>query len=476
MTDLKSRWLALYVLCLGDLMIVLDSSIVNVALPSIQSDLGFSSSALAWVVNAYLLTFGGFLLLSGRLGDLLGNKRVFLGGVVSFTAASVACGLAPSAGLLVTGRAVQGLGGAAVSAVALSLIMGLFSDPAERAKAMGFFGFVMSGGGAVGVLLGGVLTGLFSWHWIFLVNVPIGVGVWLGARRVLPSDALAGPRVRVDVLGAVLVTGALMLSVYGIVTSTWILLAGSVVLLAAFVLWESRTAEPLVALRLFGLRNVVVSQVVGVLWAAAMFAWFFLAALYLQQVLGYDALEVGLAFVPTSVVMAYCSLRVSDRLVMRFGIRRPLMAGLALAAASLGLFSRAPVDGGFLTDVLPSMLLLGAGAGIAFNPVLLAAMGDVEPHESGLASGVVNTSFMMGGALGLAVLVSLSTWRTESLGAGGAGDLAALNGGFQLAFAAGGLAALAAAVIGGLFLRPQPMAAPEVPVPVTTEEPSPDPV
>jgi len=470
MTDLKSRWLALYVLCLGDLMIVLDSSIVNVALHSIQSDLGFSSSALAWVVNAYLLTFGGFLLLSGRLGDLLGNKRVFLGGVVSFTTASVACGLAPSAGLLVAGRAVQGLGGAAVSAVALSLIMGLFSDPAERARAMGFFGFVMSGGGAVGVLLGGVLTGLFSWHWIFLVNVPIGVGVWLAARRVLPADDAVTQRVRVDALGAVLVTGALMLSVYGIVTSTWLLLGGSAVLLAAFVLWESRTAEPLVPLRLFGLRNVVVSQVVGVLWAAAMFAWFFLAALYLQQVLGYDALEVGLAFVPTSVVMAVCSLRVSDRLVMRFGIRRPLMAGLGLAAASLALFSRAPVDGGFTTDVLPSMLLLGAGAGIAFNPVLLAAMGDVEPHESGLASGVVNTSFMMGGALGLAVLVSLSTWRTDALSADGAGDLAALNGGFQLAFAAGAIAALGAAVIGGLFLRPKPMAAPDPHgVPVTAE-------
>ncbi len=475
MTDLKSRWLALYVLCLGDLMIVLDSSIVNVALPSIQSDLGFTQSALAWVVNAYLLTFGGFLLLSGRLGDLLGNKRVFLGGVVSFTVASVACGLAPSAGLLVAGRAVQGLGGAAVSAVALSLIMGLFSDPAERARAMGFFGFVMSGGGAVGVLLGGVLTGLFSWHWIFLVNVPIGVGVWLAARRVLPADDAATQRVRIDGLGAVLVTGALMLSVYGIVTSTWVLLAGSVVLLAAFVLWESRTPEPLVPLRLFGLRNVVVSQVVGMLWAAAMFAWFFLAALYLQQVLGYDALEVGLAFVPTSVVMAFCSLRVSDRLVLRFGIRRPLMAGLALAAASLALFSRAPVDGSFGTDVLPSMLLLGAGAGIAFNPVLLAAMGDVEPHESGLASGVVNTSFMMGGALGLAVLVSLSTWRTQSLAADGAAHLEALNGGFQLAFAAGALAALAAAVIGGLFLRPQPLAAAAAAPPVAIEEVSADP-
>ena len=437
MTDAKTRWMALYVLCLGDLMIVLDSSIVNVALPSIQADLGFSQSALAWVVNAYLLTFGGFLLLSGRLGDLLGNRRVFLSGVVAFVGASIACGLAPTAGLLVAGRAVQGLGGAAVSAVALSLIVGLFTEPAERAKAMGFFGFVMSGGGAVGVLLGGVLTGLFSWHWIFLVNVPIGVSVWVAARRVLPADDVVEQRGRIDVLGAVLVTAALMLSVYGIVEGVAWLIVGSVALLAVFVLWESRTVDPLVPLRLFRLRNVAVSQVVGVLWAAAMFAWFFLAALYLQQVLGYDALEVGLAFLPTSVVMAYCSLRVSDKLVLRFGIRPPLVVGLALAAASLALFSRAPVDGQLLTDVLPSMLLLGAGAGIAFNPVLLAAMGDVEPHESGLASGVVNTSFMMGGALGLAVLVSLSTSRTSALTADGASSLEALNGGFQLAFAAG---------------------------------------
>jgi EmrB/QacA subfamily drug resistance transporter len=471
MSDLKSRWLALYVLCLGDLMIVLDSSIVNVALPSIQEDLGFSQSALAWVVNAYLLTFGGFLLLSGRLGDLLGNKKVFLGGVVSFTVASVACGLAPSAGWLVVGRAVQGLGGAAVSAVALSLIMGLFSDPGERAKAMGVFGFVMSGGGAVGVLLGGVLTGLFSWHWIFLVNVPVGIGVWVAARRILPADEVGGERPRIDVLGAVLVTGALMLSVYGIVSERWALIGVSAVLVAAFVLWESRVAEPLVPLRLFRLRNVVVSQVVGVLWAAAMFAWFFLAALYLQQVLGYGALEVGLAFIPTSVVMAVCSLRVSDRLVMRFGIRPPLVAGLGMAAASLALFSRAPVGGSFVVDVLPSMILLGAGAGIAFNPVLLAAMGDVEPHESGLASGVVNTSFMMGGALGLAVLVSISTARTESLTASGAAPLEALNGGFQLAFAAGAACALVAAVVGGALLRPKPMAMPED---AAAEEPCPE--
>jgi EmrB/QacA subfamily drug resistance transporter len=438
MPDLKSRWFALYVLCLGDLMIVLDSSIVNVALPSIQADLGFSQAALAWVVNAYLLTFGGFLLLSGRLGDLLGNKRVFLGGVVSFSVASVGCGMAPSAGLLIVGRAVQGLGGAAVSAVALALIMGLFTDPGERVKAMGVFGFVMSGGGAVGVLLGGVLTGLFSWHWIFLVNVPIGVAVWVAARRVLPADEVLLDKPRLDVVGAVMVTAALMLSVYAIVggneagwtsTHTLGMLGGGLALMVTFVAREARITNPLVPLRLFALRNVSVSQIVGALWAAAMFAWFFLAAIYLQKVLGYDALDVGLAFVPTSVVMAYCSLRVSDRLVMRFGIRPPLTVGLTMAALSLALFSRAPAGGSFLVDVLPPMILLGIGAGIAFNPVLLAAMGDVEPHESGLASGVVNTSFMMGGALGLAVLVSISTGRTESLAAGGAPFMVALSGG-----------------------------------------------
>ncbi len=470
MNDKRARWLALYVLCLGDLMIVLDTNIVNVALPSIQADLGFSQAALAWVVNAYMLTFGGFLLLSGRLGDLYGNKRVFLGGVVAFTLSSVACGLAPSAGLLVVGRAVQGLGGAAVSAVALALIMGLFTEPGERAKAMGFFGFVMSGGGAVGVLLGGVLTGLFSWHWIFLVNVPIGVAVLLIARRALPADVVAVERGRLDVLGAGLVTLALMIAVYAVVGGNeagWTtprtlgLLAVATTLMVAFVVREATVEHPLVPLRLFTLRNVVVSQVVGVLWAGAMFACFFLSALYLQQVLGYDALEVGLAYLPSCVVMAACSLGLSDRIVMRFGIRVPLVVGLGLAGVSLALFAQAPVEGGYLVDVFPAMVLLGIGAGIAFNPVLLAAMGDVEPQEAGLASGVVNTSFMMGGALGLAVLVAVSSARTSALTAAGADPLEALNGGLQLAFAVGAGFAVAAAVIGGVFLRPRPMAVPE---------------
>jgi EmrB/QacA subfamily drug resistance transporter len=479
MKDKQARWLALYVLCLGDLMIVLDTNIVNVALPSIQVDLGFSQTALAWVVNAYMLTFGGFLLLSGRLGDLLGNKRVFLGGVVSFTAASIACGIAPNPLFLIVGRAVQGLGGAAVSAVALALIMGLFTDPAERAKAMGFYGFVMSGGGAVGVLAGGILTGLLNWHWIFLVNVPIGVGVWLAAGRVLPADRVRDGGQRLDVPGAGLVTLSLMVAVYGVVGGNqagWTsfrtlgLLATAAGLMIAFLVREARVEHALVPLRVLKLRNVAISQIVGVLWAGAMFAWFFLSALYLQQVLGYGALQVGLAYLPASVVMAICSLRVSDRLVMRIGIRVPLAAGLGLVAVSLALLASAPVGGAYVVHVLPAMVLLGLGAGVAFNPVLLAAMGDVEAHEAGLASGVLNTSFMMGGALGLAILVAVSTWWT-----GGQSDptsLESLNGGFQLAFAVGAVVAAAAAVIGGAYLRPKPTVLPETeaydetPVPV----------
>jgi EmrB/QacA subfamily drug resistance transporter len=476
MNDVRARWLALYTLCLGDLMIVLDTNIVNVALPSIQADLGFSQSALAWVVNAYMLTFGGFLLLSGRLGDLYGNTRVFVGGVVSFTLASIACGLAPSSEFLVVGRAVQGLGGAAVSAVALALIMGLFTDPAERAKAMGFFGFVMSGGGAVGVLLGGVLTGLLNWHWIFLVNVPVGAAVLVLARRVLPADSVNELRGKLDVRGAALVTAALMVAVYAVVggneagwtsRQTLGLLAISAVLLVAFVAREATAENPLVPLRLFRLRNLVVSQVVGVLWAGAMFACFFLTALYMQHVLGYGALAVGLAYLPACVVMAVCSLYVSDKLVMRFGIRKPLTVGLGLAGAALAWFAFAPVDGDYVTNLLPGMILLGLGAGIAFNPVLLAAMGDVEPHEAGLASGTVNTSFMMGGALGLAILVAVSTGVTQN---STAQPVEALNDGFQVAFAIGAVFAALAAAIGGAFLAPRPMQTPEASAEDSAEE------
>src|SRR6187551_1419947 len=461
--DNRTRWLALIILCCGDLMIVLDTTIVNVALPSIRNDLGFSPTSLAWVVNAYLLTFGGFLLLGGRLGDLFGHRRLFIAGIVLFTAASLACGLATSQAALIGARAVQGIGGAVVSAVALSLIVTLFTEPAERAKAMGVFGFVAAGGGSIGVLLGGILTDAFTWNWIFLVNVPIGIAVVGFSLLVLPGGRGFAPSTRLDVAGAVTVTASLMVAVYAIVNGNevgWatartlglLVLAGA--LLGLFLVIESRVAAPLVPLRLFRLRNLSVSNVVGILWAAAMFAWFFLSALYLQLVLGYSPLQVGLAFLPGNLIMAVFSLGLSARIVMKFGIRAPLGVGLGLAAFGLLLFARAPVDGTFLVDVLPSMILLGIGAGMAFNPVLLAAMGDVPQEEAGLASGVVNTAFMMGGALGLAVLASLAASRTDSLTASGSGELEALAGGYHAAFLVGAVFAGAAAAIGVLLLRP----------------------
>ncbi len=475
------RWLALLILCLGDLMIVLDVTIVGVALPSIRADLGFSEESLAWVVNAYLITFGGFLLLGGRLGDLLGHRALFLAGVTLFTVASAVCGSADSQGMLVAARAVQGVGGAVVSAVALSLMMTLFTDPAERAKAMGIFGFVASGGGSLGVLLGGILTDALDWHWIFLVNVPVGVLVVILTLVVIPGARLATAEQRLDVAGAVTVTASLVTAVYAIVNGNevgWLtgrtlgLLGASATLLAIFLVIEGRVRSPLVPPRLFRLRNIAVSNAVGVLWAGAMFAWFFLTALYLQLVLGYSPLQVGLAFLPGNLVMGAMSIGLSARLVMRFGIRPPLTAGLLLAGLGLLLLARAPVDGDFALDVLPSMILLGLGAGMAFNPVLLAAMSDVEPAEAGLASGLVNTSFMMGGALGLAVLASLAASRTDALRADGESGLAALTGGYHAAFFVGAIFAVIAAGLGALLLRVQtPQAAAEPGEPI--REPAP---
>jgi EmrB/QacA subfamily drug resistance transporter len=464
------RWLALLILCLGDLMIVLDVTIVGVALPSIRADLGFSETSLAWVVNAYLITFGGFLLLGGRLGDLFGHRTLFLAGVALFTAASAVCGFADSQGMLVGARAVQGVGGAVVSAVALSLMMTLFTDPTERARAMGIFGFVASGGGSLGVLLGGILTDALDWRWIFLVNVPVGVLVVVLTLVVISGAHATTAARRLDVAGAVTVTAALMTAVYAIVNGNgvgWLtgrtlgLLAVSAVLLAIFLRLEARVGSPLVPLRLFRLRNIAVSNAVGVLWAGAMFAWFFLTALYLQLVLGYSPLQVGLAFLPGNLVMGAMSIGLSAKLVLRFGIRPPLGAGLLFASFGLLLLARAPVDGTFTVDVLPSMILLGLGAGMAFNPVLLAAMSDVEPTEAGLASGLVNTSFMMGGALGLAVLASLAASRTDALLADGESQTAALTGGYHVAFLVGAIFAAVAAALGALLLRVQPPEAAE---------------
>ena len=478
--DSRTRWLALIVLCLGDLMIVLDVTIVGVALPSIREDLGFSEESLAWVVNAYLITFGGFLLLGGRLGDLFGHRRLFLLGIGLFTLASTACGLATSQGMLVGARAVQGLGAAVVSAVALSLMMTLFTEPAERAKAMGVFGFVAAGGGSIGVLLGGILTDTLNWHWIFLVNVPVGILVVVLSLLLIPAARVPTAAQRHDVAGAVTVTASLMIAVYAIVNGNqvgWLsaqtlgLLAVSAVLLAVFLAIEARVHSPLMPLSLFRLRNVSTANVVGVLWAAAMFAWFFLSALYLQLVLGYSPLQVGLAFLPANLIMAAFSIGLSAKLVLRFGIRPPLATGLLLAAIGLALFARAPVDGAFVVNVLPSMILLGFGAGMAFNPLLLAAMSDVPQEEAGLASGVVNTSFMMGGALGLAVLASLAASRTDNLLSAGEGEVAALTGGYHLAFVVGSIFAVAAAVLGAVLLRQGAYA---VEYPEAEPEPVPD--
>ena len=460
--DEGKRWLALMVLCLGVLMIVLDTTIVNVALPSIRADLKFTETSLVWVVNAYMLTFGGFLLLGGRLGDLFGHRRLFLLGITVFTLASAACGLANSQGLLIAARAVQGLGGAVVSAVSLSLIMSLFTSPADRAKAMGIYGFVGGGGGSIGVLLGGLLTSALNWHWIFLVNLPIGMAVYAGCVALLPAGKPLADRARLDAAGAITVTVSLMVAVYAVVhgneagwtsAQTLVQLGIAIALLIAFLVIESHVSHPLMPLRMFALRNVATANVVGVLWAAALFAWFFISALYMQRLLNYNAMQVGLAFLPANVIMATFSLGLSARLVMRFGIRGPLTLGLLLAAAGLALFARAPAGGSYVLDVLPGMVLMGLGAGVAFNPVLLAAMSDVAPDESGLASGVVNTSFMMGGALGLAILASLAAARTDELAASGADAAAALNGGYHLAFLLGAVAALFASALAGAFVR-----------------------
>ncbi len=481
----RKRWLALIVLCLGDLMIVLDTTIVNVALPSIREDLAFTETSLVWVVNAYMLTYGGFLLLGGRLGDLYGQRRLFLLGTTLFTLASLACGLAGSQGLLVVARAVQGLGGAVVSAIALSLIMNLFTEPVERAKAMGIYGFVMAGGGSVGALLGGLLTDALSWHWVFLVNIPIGVAVYTLTVILLRESRAPAGAARLDVGGAVTVTASLLLAVYAVVNGneagwtsaqTLTLLGAAAGLLALFLALETWVRDPLMPLRLFRLRSVATANVVGILWSAAMFAWFFVSALYLQLVLGYSAMQVGLAFLPANLIMAAFSLGLSAKMVMRFGIRVPLAAGLALTAAGLALFALSPVDGSFARHVLPGMALLGIGCGMAMNPVLLAAMSDVPQSESGLASGVVNTAFMMGGALGLAVLASLAAARTDRLLALGADSLAALNGGYHIAFAIGAVFAAAASLASAALLRaaPQPAANSLAPAPEgETATPSP---
>ena len=475
----RRRWIALVVLCAGFLMIILDQTIVNVALPSIQTDLHFSQSALAWVVNAYLIAFGGLLLLVGRLGDLIGRRRIFLAGLTVFTTASLLCGLADDQGLLIGARFVQGVGGAMTSAVILGMIVTMFPRPSEQAKAIGVYSFVAAAGGAIGLLAGGVITQAINWHWIFFVNLPIGVATGILATRLLPDDTGIGLENGADAPGALLLVASLMLAVYTIVEaghygwgSAHTLGFGAVAvgLLASFIVRQATAAQPLIPLRVFRSRTVTVANLMQVLMVAGMFGMFFLGALYLQRVLRYDAVEVGLAFLPVAVGIAALSLRLTARLMMRFGAKPTLLAGLALVAAGLVVFRSAPVNAAYVTDLLPVMLLLGVGAGLVFPALMTLAMSAATPEDSGLASGLVNTTQQVGGALGLAVLATLATTRTGILQAHGSSTAAALTGGYHLAFTIAAVLLLSAIAIGLVLLRPA-QALQAVPEPAETSLP-----
>jgi EmrB/QacA subfamily drug resistance transporter len=455
------RTRALAVLCLGALMIIIDGSIVNVALAPIRVDLGFSETGLIWVVNSYLLTFAGCMLLAGRLGDLFGYRRLFLIGIGLFTLASLGCGLAESRWTLIGARAVQGVGGAIVYVLALSFILDLFVEAQERARAVSIFGFVGAAGGSIAMLLGGSLASALNWHWIFLVNVPIGVTVYALGLESLPKDKPRSVTTHLDFGGALAMTASLMVALYAIVNrnsldrtvvQTLGLLATAVALMTVFVAIEARASTPLVPLEVFRRHTLVVSTIIEAIATAATYTWGFIAALYLQLVLGYSPLQAGLAFLPSSQVTAAFALGLSARVVRRFGIKLPLTLGLLLMAAGFALFARAPVDGGFFADVLPGMLLVGLGLGMAPTPLTLAAMTDVPPDESGLASGIVNTASITGGALGLAILVTVAGGRRDALSFS-RDTTATLNAAYHFAFLMSAVLTGVAAGVGVAFLK-----------------------
>ena len=460
--DMCNRWWALVVLSLGSLMIVLDETIVIIALPKIGADLGFSGGGLVWVVNAYLLTFAGFLLLGGRLGDMFGHRRLFLLGIALFTFASLGCGVASRQGWLICARAAQGLGGAVVSAVALSLALNLFLEPRERAKAIGVFGFVSAGGGSIALLLGGTLTSVLSWHWIFLINVPIGVAVSVFGIGLLPKDRDHAKSGGLDVAGAVTVTTSLMMALYAILNcndpdgssaQTLALLAIAAALLLFFLGIETRVRTPLMPLGFFHLGNLAVANIIYALLTAALLAWYCIVTLYLQIILKYSPLQVGLAFLPANQIMAAFALGLSHRLVIRFGIKSLIVIGLLFASAGLALFVLAPVDGKFVRDIFPGMLLVSIGVAMTSTPLFLAALSGIDPRDFGLASGVLGATSIMGAAFGLSVLITVAAARTNNLLASGATLLGALNSGYHFVFIICSVLMVAAASVGIMFLR-----------------------
>ncbi|MEH0939256.1 MFS transporter [Micromonospora psammae] len=439
----RSRALALAVLCSMQLMVVLDGTIVTVALPTIREELGFSQSSLAWVVNSYMIAFAGLLLLSGRLGDLIGRRKVFLIGLSIFTAASLLCGLANSQETLIAFRFLQGVGGAMSTAVILGMIVTMYTEAQEQGRAIAIYSFVASAGASIGFIAGGVITQGASWNWIFLINVPLGVAAVLLGLRQIEKDQGIGLSAGADVVGAVLVTSGLMLGVYTIVQAadhgwgsgrTFALAGASIVLLAGFVDRQATAAKPLLALRIFRFRQVTGANIIQLLMVAGMFGYQFLTALYLQQVLGYDPAETGLGFLPVAVVIAIVSLGFSTKLVTRFGGRAVLVAGLLVIVTGQVLLARVPVDGRYVVDVLPVMVLIGAGFGMAMPALTGLAMSGATPEDSGLASGLFNTTQQAGGAVGLAVLATVAADRTDSLLAKGTDAAEAAVVGYHVSF------------------------------------------
>jgi EmrB/QacA subfamily drug resistance transporter len=462
-TSDRRRWLAVLVLCLGQLMIVLDATVVNVALPDIQRELHFTPASIAWMVNGYLIAFGGLLLLAGRLGDLLGRRRVFTAGLTIFTAASILCGLAPTAELLIAARFLQGVGGAAVSAMVLGIVVTVFTARKQTARAMSVYSAVASSGGSIGLLVGGALTQMLSWHWIFFVNLPIGVATLLLGATLIPEHRGIGMHHGVDVAGTVLVTAAPSLGIYTILQAseqgwltlrTLLLAVATVVLSVAFVAVESRVRNPLVPLRIFRSRNVTGANLVRMLFPVGLFGSFFLGALYLQNVLGYAPLRTGLAFLPQSMAIGIVSLFVVGRLVVRFGARTTLVAGLTMVTAGLALMSRAPVDGSYLLDVLPVTVLIGVGAGLVFMPSVALSMAEAGPADAGVVSGMANVALQFGAALGIAILFGAAADASSGMLATGSGLRAALDGGYHLGFAIAAICLVLAVGIALAVLRP----------------------
>jgi EmrB/QacA subfamily drug resistance transporter len=459
----RRRWLALAVLCLGQLMMVLDATIVNVALPSIQHDLHFNQSNLTWVMNGYLITFGGFLLLAGRMGDLVGRKKVFLTGLVMFIAASVLCGVASDQTLLIGARLLQGVGGAVASSVILAIIVTEFPRRVEQAKAMGMYAFVSAGGGSIGLLAGGVLTQSLDWHWIFFVNVPIGVVAFLLGWALIDENKGIGLAGGVDVLGSVLITLSTMLGAFAIVKSTEYGLfsartlgvgGASLALLGAFLALEGRLANPIMPLRVLRLRMLMGSSLVRGLLVTGMFSAFFLGSLYLERVLGYDAIHTGLAFLPLTVSIAVMSMGIAARAVNRFGAVNTLAAGLAGIIGGLVLLATAGVHAGYFPGLFLAFLLLGLGAGASFLPLLTIGMSDAPARDAGLASGIVNVSVQLFGAIGLASLGTIATDHAKALTASGHALSSALTGGYHLAYIVAAACVSVGILASFLLLRP----------------------